>query len=252
MRRARLGAMSDIDPALPPFARALLPDLHRSFLRAAAGGVVLVLAAGIALVGREPALWLALAGYGVGVALSLVLMRRGYPHGRLGLCNRVTLARLALTAALLAPLAGDVAVAWAVPVVALLALSLDGLDGWLARREGLSSGFGARFDMEVDSALALILALNAMAAGSAGAIVLLIGVPRYAFAAAGLAAPWLDGPLPERFSRKAVCVAQIATLIALQLPPVTPEFGNPLVAVVALMLAWSFGKDILWLRRARA
>lgn len=244
--------MNDLDPILPPLSRALLPDLHRRFLRAAAGGIALVLAAGLALVGTEPALWLAIAGYGGGVALTLALLRRGYPHGRIGLCNRVTLARLALTAALLAPLAGGAALPWAVPVIAVMALSLDGLDGWLARREGLSSGFGARFDMEVDSALALILALNALVAGTAGWIVLLIGVPRYAFAAAGLALPWLDGPLPERFSRKAVCVAQIATLIGLQLPLVGPELADPVVAAVAAMLGWSFGKDILWLWRSRS
>ncbi len=234
-----------MSPTRPP-----LSEPQRQFLRASAAGVVLVLAAGLALVGIDAALWLALAGYGLGVGLVLVLLRRGYPHGRLGLCNRVTLARLALTAALLAPLVGP-ASAWVVPAIAVLALSLDGVDGWLARREDLCSEFGARFDMEVDSALALILALNALVAGTAGWVVLLIGLPRYAFAAAGLAFPWLEGALPERFSRKAVCVAQIATLIALQVPLVPTEVANPVVAAVALALIWSFGKDILWLRQSR-
>lgn len=234
-----------MSPSRPPLSEA-----QRAFLRAAGLGIGLVLAAAAALVGIDAALWLALAGYGVGVGLVLVLLRRGYPHGRLGLCNMATLARLALTAALLAPLAGA-ASAWVVPVVAVLALSLDGVDGWLARREGLSSDFGARFDMEVDSALALILALNALVAGTAGWVVLLIGLPRYVFAAAGLAFAWLDGPLPARFSRKAVCVAQIATLIALQVPLLPGQVADPVVAAVALALVWSFGKDILWLRQSR-
>lgn len=242
--------MSDIDPPLTPALRGW-SEAQRSFARAAVPGAAVLLAAGVALVGLEAALWLAAAGYMVGIALALGLLRRGYPHGTLGLCNLVTLGRFALTAALLAPLVDDAA-PWAVFVVAALALSLDGVDGWLARREGLSSAFGARFDMEVDSALAMILALNAWASGTAGAIVLLIGVPRYAFAAAALVWPWLDRPLPDRFSRKTVCVAQIATLIALQLPPLAASVANPVVAVVAAALVWSFGRDVLWLWRARA
>jgi hypothetical protein len=106
--------------------------------------------------------------------------------------------------------------------------------------------------MEVDSALALILAVNAYSAGTAGAIVLLIGIPRYAFVLAGLLLPWLDRPVPERFSRKVVCVVQIATLIFLQLPPVAADLANPVVAVVALSLVWSFGRDVIWLWRNRA
>ena len=242
--------MRDIDPALPPLSRALTGP-QRSLLFAAALGAMLVAATGLALVGADAALWLALTGYALGTGLVLILMRRGYPHDTLGFCNVATLGRLALTAALIAPLAAEAA-PWGVFAVAAIALSLDGVDGWLARRDGLMSDFGARFDMEVDSALALILALNAWAAGSAGAIVLLIGLPRYAFAAATLAFPWLDGPLPERFSRKVVCVIQIATLIALQLPPVAANVANPVVAAVAVALVWSFGRDVLWLWRARA
>ncbi len=194
----------------------------------------------------------ALCGYGLGVGLSFGLMQRGYPHAALGLCNVATLSRLALAASLLAPLAVGGGASWAVVAVAGLALSLDGADGWLARREGRVSDFGARFDMEVDSALALILALNAWASGTVAAIVLLLGLPRYVFAAAGRVLPWLDQPLPARFSRKVVCVLQLATLIALQLPLVAASVANPAVVVVAIALVWSFTVDILWLWRARA
>lgn len=194
---------------------------------------------------------LATGGYGLGLGLTLGLFRRGFPHLTLGACNLVTLARLAMTAALLAPLPSGAASPVAVVALALLALSLDGLDGWLARREGRVSDFGARFDMEVDSALGLVLALNAFAAGTVGAAVLLLGVPRYVFAAAALVLPWLDGPLPARFSRKAVCVAQIAVLIALQLPMTTGLPAQIAVAVVFAALVWSFWRDIVWLWQAR-
>ena len=38
---------------------------------------------------------------------------------------------------------------------------LDGTDGWLARRSGVVSAFGARFDMETDALLIMVLALIA-------------------------------------------------------------------------------------------
>jgi phosphatidylglycerophosphate synthase len=248
--------MADVHPQLSPFpAQARLPwrrgPVARLALAALAGSA---LAAGVAaaLGGARPeTVALALAGHAAGAAMAMGLMRRGFPHATLGLCNLATLARMALAAALLAPLVAP-APPWAVFAVAAVALALDGADGWLARREGRASDFGARFDMEVDSALALILALNAWAAGTAGAAVLLLGLPRYVFVGAALVLPWLDRPLPERFSRKAVCVLQIATLIALQLPPVAASLADPVVAAVALALVWSFGRDVLWLWRARS
>ncbi len=191
-------------------------------------------------------LTLALAAYLAAARLAHKAMRQTYPHPTLGLCNLVTLTRLGLTSVLLVPLVADVK-PWTVFGVAAVALALDGVDGWLARRDGLVSDYGARFDMEVDSALALILALNAFAAGTVGAIVLLIGLPRYIFVGATLALPWLARPVLDRFGRKAVCVVQIATLIALQLPQVAASVANPVVAIVALALIWSFGRDLVWL-----
>ncbi len=162
------------------------------FAMAALAGSLLAFGTSASLVGPNwPALGLAMGGYLVASLLALGLMCRGYPHDGLGLCNLVTLIRLALAAALLAPLVVTSA-PWLLFAVAGGAFALDGVDGWLARREGRVSEFGSRFDMEVDSALALILALNAWAAGTAGALVLLIGLPRYAFAAAGSVLPWLE------------------------------------------------------------
>lgn len=242
--------MSDLDPGISLLARPL-SDPQRSLARAALGGLALVLLSGLALVGIDAALWVALAGYAIGIALVMASLRHGYPHSRLGLCNLVTLLRLALAASLLAPLATD-ASGWGVLGLAALALSLDGVDGWLARREGLVSEFGARFDMEVDSAFALILALNAWAAGTVGAVVLLLGLPRYAFIAAAWVWPWMGAPLPERFSRKAVCVIQIAVLIALQAPVLAGWPALALVIGTVAALIWSFGRDTFWLWRARA
>jgi len=189
--------------------------------------------------------------YGGAVALAGFFLRRTFAYPTLGLCNAVTLGRLVAVAALTGPLVAGAEVPWAVFCVAALALALDGLDGWLARYEGRVSAFGARFDMEVDAALALCLALLAWRGDSAGPVVLILGMPRYGFVAGGLIWPWLAAPLPERFGRKVVCVVQMALLIALQLPFMGGVAGGILAVFAALALAWSFGRDIIWLWRVR-
>lgn len=139
---------------------------------------------------------LAAALFLVGALFAGSRMMRDHPHEALGLANLVTLARLGLTACLVVPIFSDDPASWPIFVLAITALCLDGIDGWLARWQRLSSRFGAAFDMEVDSALGLVLALNAFAAGTAGPAVLLLGLPHYLFAIAGRAQPWLRRPCP--------------------------------------------------------
>ncbi len=212
-------------------------------------GLLLALAAGVFLSG--PGMVAGPVVLAVVAGLALRGMFAGYPHRRLGLCNTVTLVRAALTAWLVAVLASPGIPAWSVVAVAVVALALDGVDGWLARREGLVSAFGARFDMEVDALLALVLALSALALGKAGAWVLVLGGLRYAYVLAGLALPWLRADLPPRVGRKTVCVIQIATLTALIAPPVVPPLSLWLAGIATVLLVWSFAADILWLWRRR-
>lgn len=176
-----------------------------------------------------------------------VQMRRGYPHQRLGACNAVTLLRAALASALLSPLIGGQATGWAVAGVAGIGLMLDGLDGHLARRSGLASRFGARFDMEVDAGLALVLSLHILAGTAVGAEILVLGLIRYGFVLTGLAWPWLRADLPDRRRRKAVCVLQIAVLILLQTPLPSRDGAIILARLAAAALIWSFAVDIRWL-----
>ena len=189
--------------------------------------------------------------------LAAVGLERAYTHPTLGLCNAVTHLRGTLAAAVAAAVAAGATaaaeprVAWAVVALAGLALALDGLDGWLARRAGRTSAFGARFDVEVDAALALLLALFALAAGKAGLAVLILGLARYGFVAAGAALPWLRAPLPPSLRRKTVCVVQLGTLIALAAPPVAPPVSGALAWGAAALLLGSFATDVLWLHRRR-
>ncbi len=196
--------------------------------------------------------WLAASALYLGCcAVVLAQMRHSYPHDRIGGCNAVTLLRAAITCALLAPLADGAAAGWAVTIVGGVALALDGLDGWLARRAGLVSGFGARFDMEVDAAFALTLALHAWLGTTLGPGVLLLGVLRYGFVAAGLVLPWLRAELPQRLRRKAICVLQLGTLVLLQTPLPSHAQAGFLAWLATAALALSFALDIRWLWRHR-
>ena len=128
---------------------------------------------------------------------------------------------------------------------------LDGVDGWLARRSSLASAFGARFDMEVDALLIMALAVLAWQHGKAGSWVLLSGLLRYAFVAAGWLLPWMARPLPPSRRRQTVCVVQIVGLCAAVSPIFPPGASAPVAAVSLAALAASFLVDVVWLWRAR-
>ena len=175
-----------------------------------------------------------------------------YPHRAIGWCNAVTVFRLTLASVLAAWLFTPPASPWIVFWIAILAFALDGVDGWFARREGRVSDFGARFDMEVDALLAIVIAVHAFLHGEVGALVLLLGLPRYAFLLAQFAFPWLGDDLPPRYSRKVVCVVQIGVLIVLLAPGLGALVANGLVIAALAVVGWSFWVDVTWLKRARA
>ena len=130
------------------------------------------------------------------------------------------------------------------------ALALDFVDGWLARRTKTESALGAKLDGEVDAFL--ILALSIEVAPTVGGWVLLIGLARYLFFAAGWALPWLRAPLPRRDWRKTVTASQgVALVIAASgVPPLA--LSRVLLAVALALLVESFGRDVWWLWRNRA
>ncbi|MDS4029540.1 MAG: CDP-alcohol phosphatidyltransferase family protein [Candidatus Contendobacter sp.] len=174
------------------------------------------------------------------------------PLQRFGAANDVTLLRAGI-AALAAGLIGQTeppsGLAWTLAVLTGIALILDGVDGWLARRGGWQSPFGARFDMEVDAFLILVLAALVHQADKAGGWVLLSGALRYGFVALGYALPWLRQPLPPRRRRQTVCVIQTAVLILCLLPPLVPPWTPLLSAGALALLTLSFTVDTVWLAR---
>lgn len=174
------------------------------------------------------------------------------PLQRFGPANGVTLLRAGI-AALAAGLIGrpepPPGLAWTLAALAGVALILDGVDGWLARRGGWQSPFGARFDMEVDAFFILTLAALVHQADKAGGWVLLSGALRYGFVALGYLLPWLRQPLPLRWRRQAVCVIQTTVLALCLIPPLAPPWSTLLAAGALALLTLSFTADTVWLAR---
>jgi phosphatidylglycerophosphate synthase len=209
--------------------------------------VVLAADAGLGVAG-----WLAGMSYGAVTCVALTVALRRSGTRSLGQANQVTLARATLVGAVTALVVDGVdrrvpvAVLVAIATVALL---LDAVDGQVARRTGTATALGARFDMEVDAFL--ILVLSVFVAETVGGWVLAIGAMRYGFVAAARALPWLRAPLPPRFSRKAVAAAQGIVLVVASSGILPRPLTIASVALALAVLAWSFGRDIRWLWRAR-
>jgi phosphatidylglycerophosphate synthase len=176
------------------------------------------------------------------------------PLERFGAANWITTGR----AVLLATAAGFVGEPRTAVVAALaaggavLAAMLDGVDGWVARRTGGESDFGARYDMETDALLILVLSVLAWQHGQAGWWILLAGLMRYGFVAAGYAWNWMNAALPPSTRRKTVCVIQIAGLAAVVSPVFAPPMSALLAAFTLLALVYSFTVDVVWLHQRRA
>lgn len=185
----------------------------------------------------------------------VVYLLPSYPHRRFGYANMVTAFRASLvsltgaTVLCFESLHQADTVLWILVGVVLFALSLDGIDGYLARRYRQESELGARFDMEVDAFLILILSVAAAMLDKAGAWVLMIGLMRYMFVAAGWFIPALTGALPQSLRRKSVCVVQVSTLCLILVPAITVPLSSYLAAVALVMLAISFSLDIIYLLR---
>jgi phosphatidylglycerophosphate synthase len=185
------------------------------------------------------------------MAVSMGFLQRHHPFERFGPANQITTAR-AILVALIVGLVGEPhvpAVAVSAAAASLVVTMMDGVDGWLARRHRIASDFGARFDMEIDALLILTLAVLAWQFDKAGPWVLLSGLLRYGFVAAGSIAPWLSAPLPPSRRRQAVCVVQILGLTLVMLPVVAPPLSNAVAASALVALIASFLVDILWLWR---
>ncbi len=221
-------------------APAIRPALHLAMLFALA-----------VTVGLNGSGWV--VGIACGVVVSAALVRGLARSGSdvLGPADQVTFVRATLVGGIAALTAASFTTT--TPVTALVplvvvALVLDAVDGWVARHTQSVSALGARFDMEVDAFL--ILVLSVYVARSTGLLwVLAIGTARYAFVAAGWLLPWLRGSLPPRYWCKVVAATQGITL-AFATAAVLPRWLTDTALAVSLaLLTESFGRQVWWLWR---
>ena len=118
---------------------------------------------------------------------------------RIGPANAVTLVRAMFAVGVATLVVRSLTQATPVALLvtlAAIALVLDAVDGWVARRTGTETALGARLDGEVDAFL--IAALSVYAATVYGAWVLALGAARYAFLVGEWSRPWMRAPLPPR------------------------------------------------------
>ena len=187
------------------------------------------------------------------ITICIIALQRQLDAGlRMGPADRVTLARAAITAfcaGLLFQGGSAIGLGWWLPAIAGASLALDGVDGWLARRTGTSSEFGARFDMEIDAFFILVLSALVWQLDKTGPWVLAMGAMRYAFLGAAVFVPRLNAPLFKSRRRQTVCVIQVAALVICLIPLIGAEIAAPVAAIALLSLCYSFAVDIAWLLR---
>jgi phosphatidylglycerophosphate synthase len=198
------------------------------------------------------AMLLAIVSYLVGAGFVAAYRRRA----ELGWANGITLARVigvswivGLTVAVTGPERGPRGQLVMV-VIGVVCLLLDGVDGRLARARGEAGPFGARFDMETDAAMLVVLGFAVALLGITGWWVLAIGAMRYLI---WIAAVWVKRmriPVFFSYARKVVAVVQGVALLLCLILGLTgfgPDWLPSVVAGLALLaLLWSFGRDIVW------
>ncbi|HEX6454416.1 MAG TPA: CDP-alcohol phosphatidyltransferase family protein [Trebonia sp.] len=206
---------------------------------------VVAATAGLGAVG-----WITGLVTGSAAAVLLVTARMRSDQPAILPADWVTLTRMLL----IAGVTGLVADSFSRPVsitalvtLSTVALALDAVDGQVARRTGTATPLGARIDGETDAFL--ILMLSIAVSQDYGGWVLVIGAARYALLLAGWLIPWLAAPLPPRYWRKVVAAVQGIVLTVAASGLLDRLTGMIAVAAALLLLAESFGRDVIWLYR---
>jgi phosphatidylglycerophosphate synthase len=220
------------------------------WLLAASGPVLL----GSALLGWQLS-WLSASTAIFCFLLLATLVARHSRARSFGIADVVTLVRglgvCFLAGLALQALVGDLARHGVLTMIIMgtLCLTLDGVDGRVARARAEVSAFGARFDVETDAAMLAVLSVAVAALGIAGWWVLAIGALRYGYVATSLFVRALRTPLPYRYSGKVIAVAQAVALLAALTFRLT--HGEHWVSTALLLgalasLCRSFGRSVLW------
>lgn len=126
-------------------------------------------------------------------------------------------------------------------VLVLALFALDGLDGWLARRRGSASEFGALFDMETDAFFVLAVELLLFQRGNLGIWILATGVLRYAYVLTRALIPAKNPDVPRsRFGRFAFTGLSLGLFFAFALPG---TLGTLAAVAGTLLVVASFARS---------
>jgi phosphatidylglycerophosphate synthase len=204
------------------------PSTHDEVIHALVCGIGYVLAV---LSGHSP--WLALAGV---AAFVRFVIRAGIGStAALGWPNFITIIRVGLIVAF--------ALVPAMPTflcgcLALVVFALDGLDGWVARRTGTATRFGAALDSEADAFFVAAMSIRAWTANVAGPWVLIAGTLRYAFVLSLWIRP-ARAPVPRsRLARSIFGVSVSAFIGAFVLPASATTRVFLAIACAALVVSF--------------
>ncbi len=197
--------------------------------------------------------WIAGLVTGSAATAALATARKRSDQPAIFPANWVTLTRMVLIAGvtgLVADSFGRPVSITALVTLSAVALALDAVDGQVARRTGTATPLGGRFDGEADAFLILVLSIAV--SRDYGSWVLAIGAARYAFLLAGLLIPWLAAPLPPRYWGKVVAAVTGIVLTVAASGLLNRITGMIAVAAALLLLAESFGRNVIWLYRTGA
>ena len=164
------------------------------------------------------------------------------PRGDFGAANALTALRLTMALAL--GLVGRSAPGPVLAAALVAAAALDAADGWIARRSGLASVFGAAFDMETDALLILVAGLALCQRGRLGAWILAAGLLRYVYVLAMVIAPPAAGPVPRSAWGRVAFLVLLAGLTAAFAR--TDPVATVMAALGSLAVVASFARSFLW------
>jgi phosphatidylglycerophosphate synthase len=129
-------------------------------------------------------------------------------------------------------------------------LALDGVDGWLARRYGSSTAFGARFDMETDALAVLLAALAIAPSPGFSAWIWVPGLLRYVYVLLlHLIPPAAPEPPPTLLGRLSFSALMLGLILA---SGFESAITRALLAAGATVVTLSFGRSFYWLYFKRA
>lgn len=218
----------------------------------AAGGLAAI--AGIVFAGLPLAS--GLAGFALLFGV-VAFAAREPPPAPLGLANRLTLARLAVVAALagcglsaaLTPEAGRALAGWMPCLVYTAAALGDYADGAVARRTGTTSRFGARLDAEADAlGLAAASGIAVLGSGVLPLWYLAAGFGRYLFGVALFLEARLGRrvrELPPSPFRRRLAGFQMGLVAVCLAPFIEPAWAPPATLALGAPFLAGFGRDYL-------